>query len=166
MLLAGFMGACSKRSLSGYLEVLRVLPSSTCEEGFFHLKDFWNKIWARPVEIPELLTLNQQKVNEQWRMPLLLEDWIPEVDEFAALARASSGASAGCDGWCGSELAAMPEEVFQTFHCTCATLEFGWRMAGRGHMCVKCISGRLMGLVLCVLEIFGPSRCYLFGTGV
>ena len=27
----------------------------------------------------------------------------------------SSSASAGCDGWSGVELAAMPEEVFQTF---------------------------------------------------
>ena len=118
-------GACSKGPCPDILSP-EGLASSTCEEGFFHLKDFWNKIWARPVEIPELLTLNQQKVNEQWRMPLLLEDWIPEVDEFAALARASSGASAGCDGWCGSELAAMPEEVFQTF----LVLVQRWSLAG------------------------------------
>ena len=100
-------GACSKGPCPEILSS-EGLASPTCEEGFVHLKDFWNKIWARPVEIPELQTLNQPKVNEQWRMPLLLEDWIPEVDEFAALARASSSASAGCDGWSGVELAAMP----------------------------------------------------------
>ena len=119
-------GACSKGPCPGILSS-EGLASSTCEVGFVHLKDFWNKIWARPVEIPELQTLNQQKVNEQWRMPLLLEDWIPEVDEFAALARASSGASAGCDGWCGVELAAMPEEVFQTF----LVLVQRWSLAGK-----------------------------------
>ena len=43
-----------------------------------------------------------------------------------------------------------------------------WRATGRrcGHMCVKCIFGRLMGLVLCFLKICGQSLCYLFGTGV
>ena len=43
-----------------------------------------------------------------------------------------------------------------------------WRANGRrcGHMCVKCIFGRLIGLVLCFLKICGLSLCYLFGTGV
>ena len=112
-------GACSQGPCPDILSSEGIC-SSTCEEGFFHPRDFWNKIWARPVEIPELQTLGQQKVNEQWRTPLLLEDWIPEVDEFAALALVSSGASAGCDGWSGVELAAMPEEVFESKCCSCS----------------------------------------------
>ena len=89
--------------------------TSSAEEGFQQLSKFWSTIWHRNVTIPRLQDLHQQIDTQQWRLPFPMEDWVPTVEDFTAAAQRNAGSAAGCDGWTGAEMAAMPTEVFDTF---------------------------------------------------
>ena len=89
--------------------------TSSAEEGFQQLAAFWSTIWNREVAIPQLEEIQQQIAAQQWRLPFPDEDWVPTVADFASSAQESAGSAAGCDGWNGTELAAMPTEIFEVF---------------------------------------------------
>lgn len=89
--------------------------TSSAEEGFQQLAAFWSTIWNREVAIPQLEEIQQQIAAQQWRLPFPDEDWVPTVADFASSAQKSAGSAAGCDGWNGTELAAMPTEIFEVF---------------------------------------------------
>ena len=81
-------------------------------EGLQKLHDFWNRIWTRPS------TMNVDESLNMWQQFGVSHDlqfFALNAEDLHNSAARLKGSSGGVDGWSGSEVAAWPVEIWQTY---------------------------------------------------
>lgn len=81
-------------------------------EGLQKLHDFWNHIWTRPS------TMNVDESLNMWQQFGVSHDlqfFTLNAEDLHNSAARLKGSSGGVDGWSGSEVAAWPVEIWQTY---------------------------------------------------